>query len=278
MILIRQLIGVTTLALVGILFLLADLLTHLVIVPLVRVRPAARQRILGRWSQALRRAIIALVSAVGRARFEIGPEIPGHGGVLVVMNHQSLLDIPIAFACVPSSYPRVVTHARYGRGIPLVSSMIALYGHIPVYPGRTGREELERLAGAARSSPLPVVIFPEGHRTRDGEIRPWKRAGLEAILSAREWTVYVVVLDGLWRAARLPDFVRNLTGVHCRVEGVGPFAYDGRGRAEHTEFVDHLHRVMCDKLAAMRSASGSSASGAAASAAKEGAAGAVRST
>jgi 1-acyl-sn-glycerol-3-phosphate acyltransferase len=278
MILIRQLIGGTTLALVGVLFILADVLTHLVILPWVRLRPGARDRVLTGWVQGLRWLIFAVVRGVGRARFEIRAQIPGQGGVLVVMNHQSLLDIPVAFACVPSGYPLMVTHARYARGIPLVSHVINLYGHIPVYPGRTGREELERLADAARAARLPIVIYPEGHRTRDGEIRVWKRAGLEAFLSAREWTVYVVVVDGLWRAARLPDFIRNLTRVRCRAESAGPFAYDGRGRASHEEFVDRLHRVMCDKLSEMRRESGPSDKGAQQPAAKGEAAGAVRAT
>jgi hypothetical protein len=35
--------------------------------------------------------------------------------------------------------------------------------------------------------------------------------------------VYVVVIDGLCRVARLPEFIRNLSRVRCRVEMVGPF-------------------------------------------------------
>jgi 1-acyl-sn-glycerol-3-phosphate acyltransferase len=261
MILIRQFLGGVTLALVSVLFVMAELLSRLIVVPIVRLRPHRRERILARWAQSLRKAVLGLVRGVGRAHFDIRAEIPAQGGILMVMNHQSLLDIPVAFACVPEGYPRMVTHARYGKGIPLVSHMIDLYGHIPVYPGRTGRGELDSLADTARSSQLPIAIFPEGHRTRDGEIREWKRAGLDAFLSARDWTVYVLVLDGLWRTARIPDFIRNLGGVRCRVECAGRFEYDGRGRESHDEFVDRLRRVMCDKLAAMRSESGLSAPG-----------------
>src|SRR5262249_21350944 len=152
----------------------------------------------------------------------------------------------------PSGYPRMVAHARYGRGIPLVSHMISLYGHILVQPGRTGRQELDALAETARASTLPILIFPEGHRTRDGAIRPWKRAGLDTLLSAREWDVYVVVVDGLWRVARLTDFVRNLSHVRCRAEMVGPFRYDGRDRETHDEFVSELRRVMVAKLEEIR--------------------------
>jgi len=253
---------------------LADVLTRIVVGPIVHLRPGSRTRVLSAWSGTVARTLVGLVHHVGRARFDERAKIPARGGVLMVMNHQSVIDVPLAFTCVPSGYPRMVAHARYGKGVPLVSYMLSLYGHITVQPGRTGRAELDHLAETARNSTLPIVIYPEGHRSRDGEIRPWKRAGLDAFLSAREWTVYVVVLDGLWKVARIPDFINNLGRVRCRVEAVGPFTYDGRGRETHDEFVDQLERAMCDKLSEMR---GRSADGAASSSiARESAASAVK--
>ena len=255
-------------------FALSDILTRVVVGPIVHIRPGSRTRVLSAWSGVVSRTLVGLVEHVGRARFDVRAKIPARGGVLMVMNHQSVIDVPLAFTLVPSGYPRMVAHARYGKGVPLVSYMLSLYGHITVQPGRTGRAELDRLEETARESTLPIVIFPEGHRSRDGEIRPWKRAGLEAFLSAREWTVYVVVLDGLWKVARIPDFIRHLAEVRCRVECAGPFTYDGRGRESHDEFVDHLHRVMCAKLSEMR---GHSAAGTTPPAiAKESAASAVK--
>jgi len=253
---IKQFIGGTTLVLVTIFFVSADILSRLVIAPLVHLYPGARVRILTWWVLVLRRQMFGLMQHAGRARLDIQPVIPSRGGVLVVMNHQSILDVPIVHACFPSGYPRMVAHVRYGKGVPLVSHMLSLYGHIMVQPGRTGRADLEKLAETARTSELPILIYPEGHRTRDGEIRPWKRGGLDVFLSARPWTVYVVVIDGLLHVARLPDFVRNITDVRCRVESVGPIEYDGRGRESHHEFVERLRRVMCDKLREMRADSG----------------------
>ncbi len=168
------------------------------------------------------------------------------------MNHQSLLDIPVAASMVEDGYPRFVTHYRYASGIPLVSHAIGLMNAIPVYPGQMGKTEFDRLAHQARESEHPIALFPEGHRTKDGEIRPWKRGALDAFLSAGAWTVHVVVIDGMWKAARLSDFVSTLTRVRCRVESAGVFEYDGRNRDSHDEFVSRIHRAMCDKLSEMR--------------------------
>jgi 1-acyl-sn-glycerol-3-phosphate acyltransferase len=197
-------------------------------------------------------ATLWILRHVARARIEVGPRIPCRGGVLVLMNHQSLVDIPIGSEMVSDGYPRFVTHYRYAKGIPLVSHMIGMMGAIPVYPGQTGKSELDRLADAGRSAEHPIILFPEGHRTRDGEIRPWKRGALDAFLSARAWTVHVVVVDGLWQAARLPDFVRNIARVRCRVESAGVFEYDGRDCPVHDEFVERARALMCAKLSEMR--------------------------
>ena len=229
-----------------------------VLTPVILVRPAARIPVLSWFAQLTAGTVLTVLRVVGRAHVDVKPVIPAHSGVLLVMNHQSLIDVPAAVRSMSSGYPRMVTRARYGRGIPLVSHMISLYGHISVQPGRTGRSELDALAETARASTLPILIFPEGHRTRDGAILPWKRAGLDTFLSARDWEVYVLVVDGLWRVAHLTDFLRDLTRVRARVEVVGPLHYDGRGRENHDEFVAELRRVMVAKLDEMRTSASAS--------------------
>jgi 1-acyl-sn-glycerol-3-phosphate acyltransferase len=250
-----QLTGIATLLFVAIGFVLGDIVMMLVITPVILVRPSARSRILSGFAQLTAHSVLAVVRHVGRAHIEVKRVIPAHSGVLMVMNHQSVIDIPASVSCMTSGYPRMVARARYGRGIPLVSYMISLYGHILVQPGKMGRRELDALAETARTSTLPILIYPEGHRTRDGEIRPWKRAGLDAFLSSREWEVYVLVVDGLWGVARLTDFLRDLSHVRARVQVVGPFRYDGRGRKNHDAFVNELRERMVATLAEMRSTS-----------------------
>lgn len=252
MILIRQIIGATAFALEALLFVLADIWGHLAVEPFVRLFPGRREWAIRNHYRINRNLIFVILRGVGRAQFDVRHSVPCEGGILIVSNHQSLLDIPVTSLMVQGSYPHFVTHYRYATGIPLVSPMIRLMGAIPVYPGRTGKAELDRLAEIARAATHPIILYPEGHRTRDGEIRAWKRGALDAFLSAREWTVHVVVIDGLWQAARIPDFIRTLTRVRCRVEAAGVFQYDGRGRETHEAFVEQMRAAMCDKLSQMR--------------------------
>ena len=75
----------------------------------------------------------------------------------------------------------------------------------------------------ALTLPHGIIIFPEGHRTRDGELRPFKSSGVQALLEDRPTPVYLVVNEGTWRVRRLADTLFNLPLVDARSEVLGPF-------------------------------------------------------
>jgi 1-acyl-sn-glycerol-3-phosphate acyltransferase len=243
--------GSITLGLVGILFILTDLAQRTIVAGLVRIRPAARERILTRWKRFLAAATLGTVRWSGGATIQESPPIPGGPGVLIVMNHQSLLDIPLAVRAVTEGYPRFVTRRRYARGIPLVSHMLRLYDHPLVDPGHGSAEQLHSLRRVAATSLHPLMIFPEGTRTRDGSIGPFRRAGLAAILTARDWDVYLLVADGMWRCARIHDFIHNIGSVETRISCVGPIRYPGTP-AGVDSFIADLRERMCSQLSQLR--------------------------
>jgi 1-acyl-sn-glycerol-3-phosphate acyltransferase len=176
--------------------------------------------------------------------------------VLIVLNHQSLLDIPLGVRTLSSGYLRLVTRRRYARFIPLVSHLARLYRNPLVDPAASpgdGRRMLKRLRAAARDSEVPLMIYPEGTRTKDGEIGPFRAGGLGLILRAREFEVHAFVVDGLWQYAKFKSLLGNLSSLDARMEYVGRFDWtDPKGEPE--PFVTELRTRMVDKLAEMRAA------------------------
>jgi 1-acyl-sn-glycerol-3-phosphate acyltransferase len=140
------------------------------------------------------------------------------------MNHQSQLDICTATLMGQPFVPTFVPRALYARGVPLVSPSIRMLECPVVDPKRDPKGAVEALREAARRERHGLLIFPEGHRSTDGELRPFRGAGLKAILETRRMPVYLVVTDGFWAGRRFVDFLANTPHVRGRTEVLGPFA------------------------------------------------------
>jgi len=96
-----------------------------------------------------------------------------------------------------------------------------------------------------------MSIFPEGHRSRDGEIRPFRTAGLETILGERRTPVYLVLNEGFWRVRRLADLLFRVHLIDARSEVMGPFdpPADEAGLAD---FIQGLRATLVARLAEVR--------------------------
>jgi 1-acyl-sn-glycerol-3-phosphate acyltransferase len=184
---VMKLRGFLTVATAGVFLVLADLVQRLVIVPLVWVAPARKERVLAGWQRWLASSLIGMTRVVGGAKFEPIPTIPSSPGVLVLMNHQSLLDIPIVVRSLSHGYPRIVTRKRYARGVPVVSRMLKLYEYPVVDPADPMKQQLKMFRSVAQDPRVPIVVYPEGTRSRDGVILPFRRGALDTLLRHRQW-------------------------------------------------------------------------------------------
>jgi 1-acyl-sn-glycerol-3-phosphate acyltransferase len=215
--------GFLTVATFGVFLAVSDLIQRWVIAPWVWVAPARRDRVLAGWQRWLASMMINITRVVGGGRFEPLPVIPSAEGVLVLMNHQSLLDIPVVIRCLEHGYPRIVTRKRYARGVPVISKMLALYDYPIVDPEGGMKNQLKMLRGVARDPRVPIVVFPEGTRSRDGALLPFRRGAVDTLLRHRQWSVYLLTSDGTLPCGRFRDMLRGVGTVHCRVKVSGPF-------------------------------------------------------
>jgi hypothetical protein len=237
--------GILTIAAAGSALLVGEVIQRTLVVAAVRLFPSKRDQVLARWQQLLARVMLGSARVFGGARQAEIPRIEGGPGTLVLMNHQSLMDIPLVVRSLSPTYPRIVTRVRYARGKPLISHMIRLYQYPTVDPGATGRQGLEQLREQTASSPVPVVIFPEGTRTRDGSLGKFRKMGLRAILGGRSWNVWIMAVDGWWQSARLTDFIDNVSKVEGRIRAVGPFTSPEPGHSVGP-FMAEMERRMAE--------------------------------
>jgi 1-acyl-sn-glycerol-3-phosphate acyltransferase len=186
------------------------------------------------------------------------------------MNHQSVLDIPLGVWLIRGPQVVIPTRDRYRRGVPGISPLVRLAGFPIVSQKRTiTRDELKGLTDAAdlvARGERSLLIFPEGHRTRDGSIGRFMRSGLRIMLGRISGPVYCVVADGMTGARTTTDALTGFGGTDVRVTILGPFTFDGPSTAEAIDaFMDSLRERMVDTLAAMRAGAGEASTDAAAS-------------
>ena len=225
-----------------------------ILVPLAWAFPVLTDRILAPWSRLQARVpltLLRVVAGVGMTvEGKIGPE-----NRIVIMNHQSLLDIIIGVWLVPVYLTLIPTRSRYEWGIPGISVYLRLARFPLVSQTRKSiRADLEMIGDAAdraRRGEASILIFPEGHRTSDGSILPFMTRGLRVVLSRAPLPVYCIVGDGMWHLRTLADTMVRAAGSHIHVRVIGPFQPPA-AESDIPAFLDFVRERMIATLAEIR--------------------------
>ncbi len=110
-------------------------------------------------------------------------------------NHQSALDIPIVLVAVGGNL-RFFSKSSLFR-IPVFGWILSRYGFIPIHKSkpRLTHRGLERMLIRLKRNPISLTVFPEGTRTRDGSLSPFRK-GTMRIATRAGLTVVPVAIDG----------------------------------------------------------------------------------
>ncbi len=126
---------------------------------------------------------------------------------IFMLNHSSFLDILLAFAYIPYNF-RIITKEEI-FWVPLMGWALKKSGQIPM--NRTNpRKGLESLRQASEllKKGISIVVFPEGTRSRDGEIREFK-ATLFILPIRTKVSVVPVLVEGTFEALRRGSILVN---------------------------------------------------------------------
>ncbi len=250
MILVRSARSLASVLLVGLLFLVMSPVLRLVVVPGAWLFPRHRFVLVTVFMKVMSQGILDLLRLGGATVKRVGA-LPTASPVLVVANHQALLDICQITLLSHPRVPAFVTRSRYARFVPLVSQCIRLLGSPIVDPKRDPKGSVEAIRRGARELPHGIAIFPEGHRSHDGEVRPFRSAGLETILTERRMPVYLVLNEGVWRVRRLADLLFRVSLIDAYTEVMGPFEPPA-DPSQLPRFIRDLRATLVARLAEIR--------------------------
>ena len=129
-----------------------------------------------------------------RLRIHGKENIPSKSNYLILANHTSLFDIPAIMAV----FPYVSWLGReYLTRIPLFNHMQKRMNFVAVSknPGTDVRRIIRQ--SVSSSSRFTIALFPEGTRTTDGKLQPFKR-GFIHIMRGANLDILPVTLNGLF--------------------------------------------------------------------------------
>lgn len=139
---------------------------------------------------------------------------------LVISNHQSLLDIVVYLDYFADKEVRFVAKDTLGS-VPMVGKMLRSQGHclIPRKGGPSiAMRRLEKFGKRVMEKGQIPVIFPEGTRSRDGNLGQFYSAGFRRLVQNTGIPVAVCALDGGYQLSRMNDFFKNLKEGAYRVK------------------------------------------------------------
>ena len=167
---------------------------------------------------------------------------------VIVINHNTVIDIPTLYY-IPLNF-RWVSKREVFR-VPFFGQYLVLHGDICIDRGRAA-EALEQMVRKGKmwiGRGASIAIFPEGTRSKDGEIHRFK-AG--AFTLAREAGVDIlpVVLDGTRTLIR-----KNLLfnwGNRITIRVLPPVPAERVAAEDPHELMTEVHDAMCAALADIR--------------------------
>jgi 1-acyl-sn-glycerol-3-phosphate acyltransferase len=115
---------------------------------------------------------------------------------IYMSNHQGSYDIFVLLSCLPIQFRWIAKKELFA--IPILGWAMRAANYISI--DRSGKskalESIERAADKIKGG-VSVVIFPEGTRSRDGSIQPFKRGGFTLAMKSGV-PIIPITINGSW--------------------------------------------------------------------------------
>lgn len=144
--------------------------------------------------------------------FKIETERP----LIIVTNHQSMMDIPPIIWYMRRYHPKFISKIELGKGIPSVSYNLRHGGSVLIDRKKPKEAVLaiENFAASIERNKHAAVIFPEGTRSRNGVPKPFQTKGLLTLFKGIPSAIVVpITINNSWKTIRYGKFPMGL-GTH----------------------------------------------------------------
>jgi 1-acyl-sn-glycerol-3-phosphate acyltransferase len=168
-------------------------------------------------------------------------KIPANRPLIIVANHQSLLDIVAIVVGFRKNHPKFISKVELGKGIPSVSYNLRHGGSVLIdrKKGAQSVKDIMMLGKHIEKETYAACIFPEGTRTKNGLVKTFQPAGIASLMRTAPSAVIVpLAIDGF-------EIMKNgyfpiSFGCHFKLTVLDPIEPKGLDPNELTLHVENL--------------------------------------
>jgi 1-acyl-sn-glycerol-3-phosphate acyltransferase len=166
-----------------------------------------------------------------------------------ICNHQSMADILVLFLLfVPFRFVSKIELFR----LPLIGWGMAMVGHIKL--NRLNRKTFIRTYSRCEESlkeGIPVMIFPEGTRTMDGQLNHFKEGAFRIALHDKV-SIQPIIINGSWDALPHKNLILN-GRQHITMKVLDEVPYEKFPSYESMELSTYFRNIYMEEISRLSS-------------------------
>lgn len=168
----------------------------------------------------------------------------------IISNHQSLFDIPAFMNFFREKDVRFVAKDNLSRHIPLVSEMLRSHEHCMIPRKGSPMQAMKHMedfgAKVLQRGQIPI-LFPEGTRTKDGNVGKFYSAGFRKLNETLHLPVVACALDGGYQIRDLGRIMRNLKNGCYRVKVLKVFE-SPKTKEDESKVLEESRRLIQEQV------------------------------
>jgi 1-acyl-sn-glycerol-3-phosphate acyltransferase len=210
--------------------------------------PFDRERTITHWWLVIQAVFFSRIVPLWRLKVEGREKAKKHIPYVIISNHQSLLDILI-LNCLWYRFRWISKIENYK--VPVIGWYLRMANYITVDRGDKESKAImmERSAESLRNG-ISIMIFPEGTRSADREIGPFKLGAFQLAIMTDK-SILPVIVDGTGGMLPKHGLIFS-TGHHLRIKVLDPVHPGSFGTADPEELASKFWNLMISELRKIR--------------------------
>jgi len=145
-------------------------------------------------------------------KFTNKQNLPVGRPMIFISNHQSLLDIPPLIWFLRKYHAKFISKIELTKGVPSISFNLKYGGgaNIDRNDPRQSLMEMGKLGTRMKENKWSAIIFPEGTRSKTGNVKPFQAGGIAIILKKCPDALLVpIAINNSWKMIQYGLFPLN---------------------------------------------------------------------